>query len=743
MRNPVSTWKAGTRWPLMLLGVLLVMAIGVGIGEASGWPWLVAPVQSWMSKTLDRRVDFGPEGGSGVGQTRIGLLGSIRVQAPRIEIDAPDWSQAPHTMLAHDASLAVAYVDLWRAWRGETLHIRLLEAGVLDLRLEREADGRANWLFGKRPKAAPAQSPAATLPSFGTLRVRKGHLTLADALAPADIEARFALSDGRDSAAPTAAADAAATASASSASASQAVSSQSGITVRAGAKASNADGASATPVTLAPGEAGLKLEGTGSYRKLPVRIDLRTTGVLDLLGDGKDAVAQPVRLLASIGRPELSFDGSTTDPLHFAGLSGSFSLSGPSLAAVGDPLGITLPATPPFRVQGQLVKDATSWKVDVADARIGSSRLGGVFTYDTRPELPLLSGRLIGARLLLSDLGPAVGVPAAGEKAGKRTKGPGRVFPDREFDLPSLRRMDANVLVDIAELHTGTEVLAQLRPLRGHLLLADGVLTLADVEARTAKGRLLGYLRLDGRGKQAKWTADLRLLSVDLAQWLLLKREADKPSYLSGKLDAQVIVSGSGRSTAEILGSLGGDMRMHMRDAAISHLLVEAAGVDLAQAFGIVLKGDSALPIQCNVADFAVEGGVVRPRIFVINTRDSTIWLDGTASLRTEALDVRAVVSPKDFSPLTLRTPLHVRGTLSKPEVSLETGKLAGKVGAAALLALLNPLAAIIPFIDPGADQEAKQAAAQCATLAQRQGWISKPVQRPSTTHIPKPAASR
>lgn len=230
----------------------------------------------------------------------------------------------------------------------------------------------------------------------------------------------------------------------------------------------------------------------------------------------------------------------------------------------------------------------------------------------------------------------------------------------------------------------------------------------------------------------------MRLLSVDLTPWLQLERGGNDPPYLSGKLDAQIKVARRGRSTAKILAGLGGDMRMHVREAAISHLLVEGAGVDLAQALGLAIKGDEALPILCNVADFGVQAGVIRPKIFVVNTRDSTIWLDGTASLRTEQLDVRAVVSPKDFSPLSLRTPLHVRGTFSTPAVSLEVGKLAGKAGAAALLALLNPLAAIIPFIDPGADKEAQQAGAKCAALVQKQGWISKPVQRPSATKVPK-----
>ena len=730
MRHPLAAWRAGVRWPAAVLGGVLALILVVVVFEALGWPFLVSPVQQWLGKTLDRRVEFKDESGAH-GGVRIHLLGGIRVAASSIEIGAPAWSTAPHMLLARDAHLSLGYFDLWHAWRGEPVHIEGLEAGQLDAALERRADGSASWQFGKKAPADAAGKPEA-LPTFGRLRVADGHITYADELLPAAIDARLALSDGSGPAA-----DAAASA------ASSAASGERGIVVRAGGAASGGS-AVALPVALAPGESGLRLNATGQYRKLPVRIDLRTAGVLGLFAQGKEAAAQPLKLIATIGRADLSFEGSTTDPLHFAGLQGRFTLAGPSLAAVGDPLGITLPTTPAFRTHGTLAKDGGVWKAVFEEAAIGTSRLNGAFTYDRRPKVALLSGKLGGSRLVLADLGPAVGAPAPGEapSPSSRNATGERVFPDKKFDLPSLRAMDANVLIDIAMFDPGTTLIEPLRPVRGHLLLADGVLTIADFEGNTAEGRLAGFLQLDGRGTQALWTADLRALGIDLARWLRLKRDPALPPYLSGKLDALVKVKGTGRSTAEILGSLGGDIRIHLRDASISHLIVEASGLDIAQALGVFVKGDDALPILCNVVDLDVANGVATPKVFVLDTKDSTIWIDGTVSLKTEALDLRAVVSPKDFSPLTLRTPIHVRGTLGKPSVALEPKKLAGRAGAAALLSLLNPLAAIIPFVDPGARQAARDAAAQCAALVPSSGRIAPATRIPKTVHVPPLPAS-
>ena len=727
MRSPMASWRAGVRWPLVLLFGLAAIVVAIAVCEAIGWPFLVTPVQQALAKALDRRVVFS-EGTGDSRRVRIGLIGSVRIEAGYLEIGSPAWSKAPHMLAVRDASLQLGYFDLWRAWRGGPLNIESLVATELDSSLERLPDGRASWQFGpkKSAEADTDQKPAA-LPTFGKLQVGDGHLAYTDELLPADIDARFALSDGSGV---VASADAAASAG-------------QGISLRAGDAASN-PASSAAKVTLPDGQSGFRLNAVGHYKAFPLRIDLATAGVLGLLAEGGQAQAQPLNLQASVGKAELSFDGTTTDPLHFTALSGRFSVKGSSLGAVGEPLGVTLPTTPPFKTSGSIVKDEGLYKAVFDKAEIGSSSLEGAFTFDSKRKVPLLSGRLGGSRLVLADLGPAIGAPGSGDSGGaEQTKGKGKVIPDKKFDLPSLRAMDANVNVAIGMFDPGTAIIDPLRPLRAHILLSDGVLTIADFEGKTAKGSLVGYLQLDGRGEKALWTADMRMLGVDLTQWLNLKRSGDAPPYISGRLDGQVKVKGDGRSTAEILSSLNGDIRVHLRSAAISHLALEAGGIDIAQALGVAFKGDDALPIECNVADLDVVKGVVRPKVFIMTTKDSAIWIDGSISLASEAMDLRAVVSPKDFSPLTLRTPIHVKGTLGSPSVSVEMGKLAGKAGAAVLLGLLNPLAAIIPFIDTGSNDKAKQAGAECQSLVKTSGSIAKPVRTPKNLRVPAASPQR
>jgi uncharacterized protein involved in outer membrane biogenesis len=676
------------RWPWAVGGTVAALVVAFGVCEALGWPFMAAPVQRWLAQTLDRKVQLGADA-SAQPQVRIRLLGSLRIHAPYIEIGAPAWSSAPHMLQARDATMKLGYADLWRARNGEPLRIRALNAASVDGHVERLADGRASWQFGPHPVVSA--EPTIHAPLFDQLRIRSGVLALRDDVLGTELGARFSLTDR----------------------------------------------SAPAPAGAASGAAEFRFDATGQYRRQPLKIEFASKGVLSVVAEDAARIAWPVTMTATIGRAVLTFQGTATDVLKLTGLRGRFDVRGPSLAAVGDPLGVTLPTTGAFRASGLIAKQGEVWNTFVERAIVGSSDLNGAFTFDAGRRIPLLSGRLRGTRLLLADLGPAVGTtpkgaaaaasapaPAASAPASQTrtpTRGAGRVLPDRPFDLPSLRAMDANVLVDIDNLDLGSSLIEPLRPLRTHLVLENAVLTLRDIDARTGAGSLKGVVQLDGRDSLALWNADLRWNDVHLERWLRQERkEGDAPPYVTGRLIGQAKVVGQGKSTAAILGSLGGSVRMQLREGSISHLVVEAAGLDIAQALGVMIKGDDALPIDCAVADLAVEKGVLRPRVLVIDTSDSTVWSEGSLSLANEALDLRLLVSPKDFSPLALRTPVHVRGSFAEPAVSLEKGPLARRVGAAALLALLNPLAAVIPFFDAASSDDAQRGAQACQALAAR-----------------------
>ncbi|MBK8767887.1 MAG: hypothetical protein IPM01_26070 [Burkholderiaceae bacterium] len=159
-----------------------------------------------------------------------------------------------------------------------------------------------------------------------------------------------------------------------------------------------------------------------------------------------------------------------------------------------------------------------------------------------------------------------------------------------------------------------------MQALRAHVLLEQGVLRMQGVEASVAGGRISGSTRLEARQQPARWAADLRFAKIDVAGWIRaleapgaaggsrsgareLRQQRDAArrggaqpvrAYLTGELSGTIRVAGTGRSTAEILGSIDGQARFALGAGTLSHLVTELAGLDLAQALGVWVRGDRA-----------------------------------------------------------------------------------------------------------------------------------------------------
>ncbi len=680
--------RARTRRALRIGGAAAaLLVLGVVVGELAGWPFLRQPLANRMSQMAGVPVQL-----DGRFSTRLVFSPQMRVE--HLNVGAGGGVQVPHLVDARNLHLAWRWGDVWRWRQGEPLRIQRLEAGALDARLVRNAEGRASWQIGGDRTAKPKdeQRDGDTLPRFGAFIVNQGLVIVDDPTIQTQLRIDIAGREG-----------------------------------------------DALPAADQPGQqAGYRAAINGRWRALPLQLQVAAGGSLPLLNEEPGAPLLPLRVQGQAGAAGVLFDGQGGALLGARKLDGRVEFRGPSLATVFEPLGVTLPHTPPFALQGGLAHDAGLWHLRAERATIGSSRLAGVFDFDTRPEVPLLKGKLEGQRLALADLGPAVGTDGTGDrKAAANKPPPGRVLPDRRFDLPSLRAMNADVAVAIDELALGSDKVSSLRQLRTHVLLDGGVLALDKLQASVAGGTFGGTTKLDANARPALWNVDLRFNTVDIAGWITalktpagdatqpdtqnagkLKARRDQArrggdgapakAYLTGAVNGHIKATGRGQSTAEILRTLDGQAHVFLRDGTLSHLATEAAGLDLAQALGVVFKGDQPLPLQCARLDLDIQNGVVRPRVGVLDNPDTTIRIGGMVDLRNETLDLRAEAKPRDFSPFSLRTPVTVKGTFANPDIGIEGGRLAGKaVGALALGAAVAPLAALLPFMDPGAKDEA------------------------------------
>ncbi|CAH1386954.1 AsmA family protein [Candidatus Nitrotoga sp. M5] len=445
----------------------------------------------------------------------------------------------------------------------------------------------------------------------------------------------------------------------------------------------------------------LSIAADGSFRNDPVTAEIEAPNILST---GADDSSKLFRVKSSLGETKLFFTGSVANLLAADGIKGQVRVEGPSLGVMTAIPGVTLPSTPPYLLEGDITREGQVVTIKLGTAKIGDSDLSAKLTFDAQPEPPMLSGNINAKKLVLQDLAPSVGgepKPKTGES--KKNAPEGRVLPANEFDIPSLHAMNADIRLDIDNLDLGTNVLLPVHALATHLVLKDGRLALNDIKATIADGSLTGMFKLDAETNNAKplFNADLKLRDVDLAQWV----RGDKingEDMISGQFTGNVRVTGAGRSVATILGTLDGQLHGQILQGAVSHLVMEVGGLDLAQAIGVAISGKKPLPLNCAMMDLPINKGQVKSNLFLLDTTDTLLFMTGSVALDSEKLDLRIVPAPKDWSPLSLRSPITIGGQLADPSVAVDAAPIALKVLGGIALAAITPAAAVLALFDFG-----------------------------------------
>jgi uncharacterized protein involved in outer membrane biogenesis len=453
----------------------------------------------------------------------------------------------------------------------------------------------------------------------------------------------------------------------------------------------------------------------GQWRGLPLELSAEGDDALKLL-----AAHTPYSLSLSgeVAGTHVRAEGSVVGLESPEQASLQIEVSGPSLGDWYRIAGIGLPETPPYRTAGHLVLDHGVWRYQDFSSRVGESDLGGEISFEQRKPRPRLTGSLVSRQLRLRDLGPTFGTgpaPAASAPAA----GPKRVLPQRHFSAAKWDTLDADVQFDGRTVQDAGPM--SFSRLKMHAVLQDRQLTLGDLSLGVAEGQLDGTLAIDGRQEPMAARLDARLSRVQLDDLLPQLKER---KVALGLINGRVALNGRGDSYAQLLASSNGQAQLAMGRGTISNLLLELVGLDVAESLKFWISGDRPVNVRCALVDVGVKDGLMDTRTALFDTDDTLIAAGGTLDFRDERLDLTVKPLPKDLSPVALRVPLHVRGTLGDPHVAPEGGKLAARGGGALLLGMLNPLAAIIPLIETGPGHDA-----DCVALVARARHQGVPVQ--------------
>ncbi|PNV97385.1 AsmA family protein [Pseudomonas protegens] len=674
-----------------ITGLILLLAVLVLVIAFFDWNRIKPTLNAKVSEELHR--PFAINGDLSVVWQREPDEGGWRAWVPWPHVVAedltlgnPDWSKAPQMVSLKRVELRISPLALL-AQRVSIPRIDLTEP---DAALQRLADGRANWTFKFDPKD-PNAEPSNWTVDIGAIGFDKGHVTLDDQSLKTQLDLQVELL-GK----PIPFSD---------------------IVGESEAKKVAEKGAEAQAYAFA-----LKVKGQYHGQKLA---GTGKIGGLLALQDSRKPF--PLQAQAQIGDTKVELRGSLTDPLNLGALDLRLKLAGTSLGNLYPLTGVTLPDSPPYATDGHLTAKlhdpaGANFSYQDFNGKIGDSDIHGNLTYVASQPRPKLSGALVSNQLLMSDLAPLIGADSnAKQKArGGESKQPAdKVLPVEEFRTERWRDMDADVEFTGKRIVHSAEL--PFTDLYTHLVLDDGQLSLEPLRFGVAGGKLDAQIRLNGHTTPLEGRARLTARNFKLKQ-LFPTFEPMKTSF--GELNGDADIAGRGNSVAALLGSANGDLKMLINDGAISRSLMEIAGLNVGNYVVGKMFGDKEVKINCAAADFGIKSGLATSRLFVFDTENAIIYIDGTANMASEQLDLTITPESKGLRLFSLRSPLYVHGKFIQPSAGVKAVPLVLRgAGMVALGVIAGPAAGLLALVAPSGDEPN-----QCAPLLQQMRSGKAPV---------------
>ena len=608
------------------------------------------------------------------------------VVAQDLSLGNPDWSKQPQMATLKRVELRISPLALL-AQRVTIPRIDLTEPNA---DLQRLADGRANWTFKFDPKD-PNAKPSSWVVDIGAIGFDKGHVTLDDQSLKTQLDL---IIDPLGKPIPF-----------------------SDIVGEKAAKTAQEKGA-------APQDYAFALKVKGQYHGQKLTGEGKIGGLLALQDSARPF---PLQAQVKIADTSVELAGTLTDPLNLGALDLRLKLAGSSLGNLYPLTGVTLPDTPPYATDGHLIAKlhepgGAVFHYEAFNGKIGESDIHGSLAYVASQPRPKLSGSLLSNQLLFADLAPLIGADSnAKQKArGGESKQPAdKVLPVEEFKTERWRDMDADVEF------TGKRIVHSeklpFNDLYTHLVLTDGVLSLEPLRFGVAGGKLDAQIRLNGRAEPLEGNAKLTGRGFKLKQ-LFPTFEPMKTSF--GELNGDADISGHGNSVAKLLGTANGNLKMLINDGAISRELMELAGLNVGNYVVGKIFGDKEVKINCAAADFDIKTGLATTRLFVFDTENAIIYIDGTANMATEQLDLTITPESKGWRLISLRSPLYVRGKFIKPDAGVKAVPLLLRgAGMVALGVIAAPAAGLLALVAPSGGEPN-----QCAPLLEQMKAGKAPV---------------
>jgi uncharacterized protein involved in outer membrane biogenesis len=417
----------------------------------------------------------------------------------------------------------------------------------------------------------------------------------------------------------------------------------------------------------------IQLSGSGSYQHQPWQLEVKAGAIRDLVRRTPGWQMEIEAALSGLlfeWQLELLEDGRKTQ----------IGISGANLASLAPVAGVGLPEWGPYEVSGVLTHASDAHALRDFRVRVGESIMSGSLDLRMREEVPHIEVDLRSEHLQLDDFRLATVTDASAEPDGEEE-------PEGEEESEGPAESESEP-VDIEAL-LSPEVLGGFR--LKVALAFDEILAGAD---RLGGGYLRGSAGGD-RVTLEEWHVDLDAGDIDLAgaavatgsgfdlavkldienfDYGVVARRADPESDLKGQFFLKVDLQSSTPHLAEAMAHGNGGLDFAVWPEEFRSGVIDLWAVGLLSAALNQFESESV--VNCVVARFDLEQGVMRERALLMDTSEIRVLGDAVIDFPNETVDVFMKPRAKKRQFISAATPVQLKGGFKDFEPKIKTSDI-------------------------------------------------------------------
>lgn len=444
----------------------------------------------------------------------------------------------------------------------------------------------------------------------------------------------------------------------------------------------------------------IRFDGKGSARGTPFTVNGALLTPNATVVGGKNRLELHIRGAST----EADVTGTLPGATEIEGADLRVDVRGRNLADLFEVMGVAVPDTRRYRMKSALTKMGAEWRFTGVRGRFGESDLAGKFTVTNRQPRLMINASLTTNVLDINDAGPFIGYNPdrlAAQGAVTTVNGAPRVLPDAPLRAEALKNFDAKVDWHVRAVRAPD--LPSISDITLGLTLDRSLLTLSPLNFALSRGRITSDIVINARDPRVITDYDIRLSPTPMAT--LLRGFGVVEAGTTGTIKARAQLKGVGDTVHDSLSTANGRIAfiipkgtLWTRNVQLSELDI---GVFIQKMFEKKLK--EPVQINCGLIAFTVRNGIGAADPILIDTAGNVIAGRGGFSFRNESLDLAIEADSKKFSVFSGQSPVGINGWFAAPRINPISGELLARAGIGLGLGLMvNPLAAVIAFVDVG-----------------------------------------